>query len=305
MFDKFSDEAIKVIMLAQEEARILRHSELGCVHLLLGLIAIGPIAFSHRFLVSFDLDLVRVRKAVEAMFKKGRKRSPGELHLDGEFRAVLELAFRETLNKGVAQIYSEHLLRGLFEMDENAAIKVLKSLGLDRQELRQTTIYRQDREAGPIVRDGSDMSQQDAMELARGFPQVILFAMEEARRTGRNSLGTEMILLGLAGAGGSSARVLEGFGITLEFVRSEVHKIVGKGSEFVHIEIPFTPRAKRLLKNAQEEAFQLGHDTVNAGHLLLGLTHERDGVAHQVLMAQKVNLEELREAAFAMFKEKK
>lgn len=89
--------------------------------------------------------------------------------------------------------------------------------------------------------------------------KVIMLAQEEARRLGHNHVGTEQILLGLIAEGtGIAAKVLKSTGINLKDARIEVEKITGRGSGFVAIEIPFTPRAKRVLELSLEEARQLG-----------------------------------------------
>ncbi|ONM17901.1 Double Clp-N motif-containing P-loop nucleoside triphosphate hydrolase superfamily protein [Zea mays] len=114
--------------------------------------------------------------------------------------------------------------------------------------------------------------------------KVIMLAQEEARRLGHNFVGTEQILLGLIGEGtGIAAKVLKSMGINLKDARVEVEKIIGRGSGFVAVEIPFTPRAKRVLELSLEEARQLGHNYVGSEHLLLGLLREGEGVAARVL----------------------
>ncbi|XP_008811697.2 ATP-dependent Clp protease ATP-binding subunit ClpA homolog CD4A, chloroplastic-like [Phoenix dactylifera] len=114
--------------------------------------------------------------------------------------------------------------------------------------------------------------------------KVIMLAQEEARRLGHNFVGTEQILLGLIGEGtGIAAKVLKSLGISLKDARIEVEKIIGRGSGFVAVEIPFTPRAKRVLELSLEEARQLGHNYIGTEHLLLGLLREGEGVAARVL----------------------
>lgn len=114
--------------------------------------------------------------------------------------------------------------------------------------------------------------------------KVIMLAQEEARRLGHNFVGTEQILLGLIGEGtGIAAKVLKSMGINLKEARIEVEKVIGRGSGFVAVEIPFTPRAKRVLELSLEEARQLGHSYIGSEHLLLGLLREGEGVAARVL----------------------
>ncbi|XP_057870473.2 ATP-dependent Clp protease ATP-binding subunit ClpA homolog CD4B, chloroplastic [Cryptomeria japonica] len=114
--------------------------------------------------------------------------------------------------------------------------------------------------------------------------KVIMLSQEEARRLGHNFVGTEQILLGLIGEGtGIAAKVLKSMGVNLKEARVEVEKIIGRGSGFVAVEIPFTPRAKRVIELALEEARQLGHNYIGSEHLLLGLLREGEGVAARVL----------------------
>src|SRR5579872_5344147 len=114
--------------------------------------------------------------------------------------------------------------------------------------------------------------------------KVIMLAQEEARRLGHNFVGTEQILLGLIGEGtGIAAKTLKSMGVNLKDARVEVEKIIGRGSGFVAVEIPFTPRAKRVLELSWDEARQLGHNYIGTEHLLLGLIREGEGVAARVL----------------------
>jgi len=125
--------------------------------------------------------------------------------------------------------------------------------------------------------------------------KVIMLAQEEARRLGHNFVGTEQILLGLIGEGtGIGPKVLKAMGVNLKDARVEVEKIIGRGSGFVAVEIPFTPRAKRVLELSLEEARQLGHNYIGTEHLLLGLIREGEGVAVRVLENLGVDLSKVR-----------
>ena len=125
--------------------------------------------------------------------------------------------------------------------------------------------------------------------------KVIMLAQEEARRLGHNFVGTEQILLGLIGEGtGIGPKVLKSMGVNLKDARVEVEKIIGRGSGFVAVEIPFTPRAKRVLELSLEEARQLGHNYIGTEHLLLGLIREGEGVAARVLENLGVDLSKVR-----------
>jgi ATP-dependent Clp protease ATP-binding subunit ClpC len=134
--------------------------------------------------------------------------------------------------------------------------------------------------------------------------KVIMLAQEEARRLGHNFVGTEQILLGLIGEGtGVAAKVLKSMGVNLKDARIEVEKIIGRGSGFVAVEIPFTPRAKRVLELSLEEARQLGHNYIGTEHLLLGLIREGEGVAARVLENLGVDLVKVRTQVIRMLGE--
>ncbi|CDE92143.1 TPA: ATP-dependent Clp protease ATP-binding subunit [Candidatus Gastranaerophilales bacterium HUM_6] len=136
--------------------------------------------------------------------------------------------------------------------------------------------------------------------------KVIMLAQEEARRLGHNFVGTEQVLLGLIGEGtGVAAKTLKSMGVNLKDARAEVEKIIGRGSGFVAVEIPFTPRAKRVLELSWDEARQLGHNYIGTEHLLLGLIREGEGVAARVLENLGVDLNKVRSNVIKMLGESK
>ena len=136
--------------------------------------------------------------------------------------------------------------------------------------------------------------------------KAIMLAQEEARRLGHNFVGTEQVLLGLIGEGtGVAAKTLKSMGVTLKDARAEVEKIIGRGSGFVAVEIPFTPRAKRVLELSWDEARQLGHNYIGTEHLLLGLIREGEGVAARVLENLGVDLNKVRSNVVKMLGESK
>ena len=136
--------------------------------------------------------------------------------------------------------------------------------------------------------------------------KVIMLAQEEARRLGHNFVGTEQVLLGLIGEGtGVAAKTLKSMGVNLKEARAEVEKIIGRGSGFVAVEIPFTPRAKRVLELSWDEARQLGHNYIGTEHLLLGLIREGEGVAARVLENLGVDLNKVRSNVIKMLGETK
>src|SRR5438093_1080847 len=127
--------------------------------------------------------------------------------------------------------------------------------------------------------------------------KVMQLANQEAQRFQHEYVGTEHILLGLIKEGsGVGAHVLKNLNIDLNKVRREIEKIVQCGPDVVTMgKLPQTPRAKKVIEYAIEEARNLNHNYVGTEHLLLGLLREHDGVAAQVLMNLGLKLEEVRE----------
>src|SRR3990170_4009210 len=110
--------------------------------------------------------------------------------------------------------------------------------------------------------------------------RVVVLAREEARMLNQNYIGTEHLLLGLILEGeGVAAKALENLDISLEDVRLQVERIIGKGEATSMGHIPFTPRAKKVLELSLREALQLGHNYIGTEHTLLGLIREGEGVA--------------------------
>ena len=126
--------------------------------------------------------------------------------------------------------------------------------------------------------------------------EVVVLAQDEARALRHNYIGTEHILLGLLREEeGLAARVLESLDITVEEVRAQVARIIGPGDEpIVSGQIPFTPRAKKVLELSLREALSLKHNYIGTEHILLGLVRENEGVAARILLDFDADAEKIR-----------
>jgi len=131
--------------------------------------------------------------------------------------------------------------------------------------------------------------------------QVVVFAQDEARQLRHNYIGTEHLLLGLLREEeGLAARLLGSLGVTREDVREQVGAIIGTGDKVSSGQIPFTPRAKKVLELSLREAVSLGHRYIGTEHILLGIVSENEGVAAQILLDLGWDADKIRDEVIRM-----
>ena len=141
-------------------------------------------------------------------------------------------------------------------------------------------------------------------KFTEGAIKVIMLSQEEARRMGHNFVGTEQLFLGVVGQRqGMGAKALKSLGVTLKKARKEVENYIGRGTGFVASEIPFTPRAKRVLEMAIQEGKDIGQSYVGTEHILLALLAEEDGVAIRTIEKLGVDRTQLRKKTLDLIKE--
>jgi ATP-dependent Clp protease ATP-binding subunit ClpC len=127
--------------------------------------------------------------------------------------------------------------------------------------------------------------------------QAVVLAQEEARDLRHNYIGTEHLLLGLLREEeGVGADVLGDLGVSLDDVRAQVAEIIGRGDVVTTGQIPFTPRAKKVLELSLREALTLGHNYIGTEHVLLGIARESDGVAARILLDKGAGADAIRDA---------
>jgi ATP-dependent Clp protease ATP-binding subunit ClpA len=146
MFERFTDEARRVVVLAQEEARMLNHNYIGTEHILLGLIDEGE-GVAAKALESLGIRLDAVRQQVEEIIGQGQQAPSGHIPFTPRAKKVLELSLRESLQLGHGYIGTEHILLGLLREGDGVAAQVLVKLGADLNRVRQQVIellHRQD-----------------------------------------------------------------------------------------------------------------------------------------------------------------
>ncbi len=140
MFERFTDRARRVVVFAQEEARLLDHNYIGTEHILLGLAHEGE-GVAARALDSMGIGLVEVRQAVEEIIGRGQHASSGHIPFTPRAKKVLELSLREALQLGHTYIGTEHILLGLIREGDGVAAQVLVRLGADLDRTRLQVIH--------------------------------------------------------------------------------------------------------------------------------------------------------------------
>lgn len=190
---------------------------------------------------------------------------------------VMNIALQTSKELGEPKIKPEHVILGLLKSKKGSAYDILKKLNINDDEL-----------AGNILKP-----------IEKQMPQaltILRLAKQEARRLGRNVVGTEMILLGIISEGtGIGFKVLNDLEITLKDVRQAVEKILGYGNEYYDKEIIFTKRAKKILEVAWQKANKYNRPRILSEHLLYAITAEPSSVAMKALEQLGVDVVEIKQ----------
>ena len=306
-FDKFTERARKVLQYAQEEAQRFQHTYIGTEHLLLGLLRVED-SVATKVLENLGVELLKVRGAVEFIIGRGDRIVLGEIGLTPRAKKVIELAVDEARHMNHRYIGTEHLLLGMVREGEGIAAGVLESLGVRLPKVRTETLrvlsQPSDAQAETLLveQDGEVITQQSHAftapfdKFTADSRRALAFAQEEAQLLQHNYIGTEHLLLGLLRANWTmAAQVLHRLGIDLDKTRIAVESIIGRGDRIVLGEIGLTPRAKKVIALAIDEASSLGHSAIGTEHILLGIIREGEGIAVGVIESLGVMREKVRE----------
>jgi ATP-dependent Clp protease ATP-binding subunit ClpC len=166
MFERFTDRARRVVVLAQEEARMLDHNYIGTEHVLLGLIHEGE-GVAAKALDSMGIGLDAVRQQVEEIIGRGEHSSAGHIPFTPRAKKVLELSLREALQLGHTYIGTEHILLGLIREGDGVAAQVLVRLGADLNRTREQVILLLHGHAARIRPDADPVADRLASFAAR------------------------------------------------------------------------------------------------------------------------------------------
>jgi ATP-dependent Clp protease ATP-binding subunit ClpA len=309
VFERFTDRARRVVVLAQEESRRLDHNFIGTEHILLGLIQERE-GVAAQALGALGIRLEAVRARVEEIVGRGESTPSGHIPFTPRAKKVLELSLREALQFGHNYIGTEHLLLGLIREGEGVAATVLVGLGADLESVRQKVVQllagRQGSGVPPeLLADpgtraaviatavpyepgqtttspGGELFRAalDRLVLRRftvSSCRVLLLAESEALRLGTTTVGPEHLLLGLLAEGeGAAAVALGAMGIDLATARDEADRALGRRPLGGPARATFSDLALDALERALAEALTVGRDTVDTRELLLGLVQQAE-----------------------------
>lgn len=302
MFERFTDAARRVVVLAQKEARRLKHNYIGTEHLLLGLL-VDPNGPTNQALKSLGIDPSLIRQSLVNTIGEGAEVPTEHIPFTPRSKKVLELALRESLNLGHAYIGTEHIFLALVREGDGVAAQILIRLGADPQAITEAvkSLVKGAVESRPSHRFGPIAAGSKFPDMLNRFTRsartVVAKAEDASRLFNHNYVGTEHLLLGLiADPETVSARALASHGLDVAAIHDAVVETVGQGVEgpLVPARLPFTPRANGVFEFALRESLKLGRNYVDTDAILLGLIRVGEGIAIQVLTTLGVDLKNLR-----------
>jgi ATP-dependent Clp protease ATP-binding subunit ClpA len=330
MFERFTDRARRVVVVSQEESRLLGHDYIGTEHIFLALVRIDD-GFAGRALASAGVELDAARAVVTSIVGRGDA-EPTASHIPFTPRAkkVLELSLREALAFGHKYIGTEHVLLGLIREGEGVGCQALVALGVDLPALDATVKRMIGAQSPPgsaasvtpprsllrrigFARRGTGSRERVGEELLPVLRRFTLDARQaldradsEAQRLQRAYVGEEHVLLGILAAGeGRGARALAAAGVTLDGARERVEGLAGRGEErrsAAAIGPVLVPSGLDVVEMSLVEAVAAGREDIDSGDLLLGFVRRAEkpeGLAAPVLSELGTSPRALREAVRA------
>lgn len=319
--EKLTEYSINVMAQARMEAERAAKSHVHIEHILLGLLSthagIASTVLSKNGLHEKEVRAHLQKQTIDESVSHSHE---SEAHVKAE--KIINSALQIAEGRQQQSIDTEHLLLAILAVKSWRIRDVLDNFGVDVERLRkdideETKFRSVTADAGEVsavgegglmnlpprkVRPISPTAEYSWPSVTPQFGQfrdsaikVVMSAQEEARRLGHNYVGSEQLLLGVIADKGIAGNQFCELQVNLADARKEVEKVIGSGSGFVAVEIPFTPRAKHILIEARNHANANRSDMVGAEHILLALIEQRDGISVKVLQNLNVVVEALRQ----------
>jgi len=221
MFERFTDRARRVVVLAQEEARMLNHNYIGTEHILLGLIHEGE-GVAAKALESLSISLEAVRSQVEEIIGQGQAVPTGHIPFTPRAKKVLELSLREALQLGHNYIGTEHILLGLIREGEGVAAQVLQKLGADLKRARETVL-------GLLPGSVPEGLQESILHKGTSLVKAIQLAEEAAVEVGEDQVqATHLLLALITSADPDIDELLGTWGVDAGAVRARIDELAAE-----------------------------------------------------------------------------
>jgi ATP-dependent Clp protease ATP-binding subunit ClpA len=292
MFDRFTENARRTMSNARQEAQRLQHDYIGTEHVLLGVLAQNE-CVGARLLTALGVDLGRARQAVDATVRTGtRPVTHAQLPFTPRAKQVLERSLEEAQRLHDDFIGTEHLVLGLLRVDGGVASDVLLGCGATLAQARTQVTFRRELPQATAAGDARPAPPPTRDERMRA---VVRAAREQACALGQRAVGTEHLLLALAGVEGSAEVELRAVGATPEALRDAVVKLRRPGDAPIAAQAwSFTPRATAALERSEGETAATPGRPFGPEHLLLAVLSVRDGLAVTALTSLGIDPDALR-----------
>ncbi len=313
--EKLTEYSINVMALARMEAERAGKSHVHVEHILLGLLGTSA-GIASAVLRKNGLNEKDVRERLEKQTFTESLSHEHDFESNVKAEKIINSALQIAESRQQQFIDTEHLLLAILAEKSWRMRDVLDRFGIGADRLRsdidEETKFRSvsgdcteegaEEQPRRKVRPISPTAEYSWPSVTPQFVQfrdaairVVMVAQEEARRLGHNYVGSEQLLLGVVADRGIAGQQFRALQIAMPEARRAVEAEIGRGSGFVAVEIPFTPRAKHILSAAREQAHSTGSDMISAEHILLALIDQQDGVSVRVLQDLNVRVEKLRQ----------
>jgi len=290
MFERFTERARQVVVLAQEEARALRHNYIGTEHLLLGLLREEE-GLAARVLGDLGVTVDRVRGQVVRIVGSGEEVTSGQIPFTPRAKKVLELALREALSLGHNHIGTEHLLLALVRENEGVAARILLDFDADSEKVRNEVLR--------LLSGPSSRRFSGGVTDAHRTPNPLRPPLDWDR-AGLLWRPDRMLRGSLREAERLASRALAEFGLRVERVRPRPTPPPRPRAAVRHGSARFNPQARQAMELAKREAVSLGHDHIGPEHILLGVLSTEHGLAVHALEQLGVTHERVRPQVVAI-----
>jgi ATP-dependent Clp protease ATP-binding subunit ClpA len=277
-------ETLNLLNNAKEEMKAIQNDTIGTEHLLLALAKFNSSKIQEK-LEAENLTYNNIIEYLSIFQDRSAEYTGVNYQLTPVAYYVLEKAHEISTTLGSGTVTPEHIILSLLKEDKGIASLITKHYSINTQDLYRNIIEPIEKQRPPTL-------------------SIMRLAQEEARSLDYSVVGTEHILLGLLSVGiGLASKVLHNLGVNLNDAREEVKKVVGYGTARDHAEITYTPRAKKLLELAWDEAKQLQDTRIESEHLLLAIIRLKDCMAMTVLTGLGVDAVEIRQGIMAIQEE--